>query len=266
MIGSSCLVLVDSPAPHVARVLINRPEKRNAIDAEVRQALIDALTAVLAQPDHRALVFGGIAATFSAGGDVPSMIGLSEVQARERMRHGHVLCRLIGNARIPVVTAIEGFGAGAAVGLALLGDFIVVGEGSKILFPFMKLGLTPDWGTLYSLPRRVGMPCAMNLLTSGQMINGAEALSLGIADQLAADGQVMNAAIARAAELAKLPAGAFARMKQRLVNSSTSLEQELLREEHDQTACLLGEEFSEGYGAFMEKRAADFLMLPKKRD
>ena len=122
------------------------------------------------------------------------------------MRHGHVLCRLIGNARIPVVTAIEGFGAGAAVGLALLGDFLVVGEGSKILFPFMKLGLTPDWGTLYSLPRRVGMPCAMKLLTSGQMINGAEALSLGIADQLAADGQVMNAAIARAAELAKLPA------------------------------------------------------------
>lgn len=258
------LVLVDSPAPHVARVLINRPDKRNAIDYDMRQALIDALTLVLANPENRALVFGGAAGTFSAGGDLPSMIGLSEAQARERMRHGHALCRLIGNAEMPVVTAIEGIGAGAAVGLALLGDVIIVGDGTRILFPFMKIGLTPDWGTLYSLPRRVGLPRAMQLLCNTSPISGAEALRVGLADQLVNDAEVMNSAVAKASELAALPAGAFAKMKQRLVNASVSLEQELQREEQDQTSCLRGDEFKEGFAAFTEKRAANFVKLRSK--
>ncbi|CAN0504606.1 unnamed protein product, partial [Phaeothamnion confervicola] len=133
---SARVVLVDRPAPHVARLLINRPDKRNAIDYDVRQQLTDALGTLLGDATVRAIVFGGAQGVFSAGGDVPSMVGLSEAQARERMQHIHVLCRLIAGAGVPVVSAIEGIGAGAAVGLALMGDRIVVGEGTKILFPF----------------------------------------------------------------------------------------------------------------------------------
>src|SRR5690606_40294968 len=96
-----------------------------------------------------ALVFGGVDGVFSAGGDVPSMVGLNEEQARERMRHIHVLCRLVGGARIPVVSAMEGFTAGAAVGLALLGDRNAVGRAARILFPFLTLGLSSE-------ERRVG--------------------------------------------------------------------------------------------------------------
>lgn len=262
--SSAPVVLVDSPAPHIARLRINRPDKRNAIDYDVRQSLIDALNGIFANTDYRAILFGGVEGVFSAGGDIPSMVGLSESQARERMRHVHTICRLVANTGLPVVSAIEGIGAGAAVGLALLGDYIVVGAGSKILFPFLKLGLTPDWGSLQSLPRRVGLPRAMQILTSGKFVEGTEAFRIGLADELVADGEIMNTAIARASELAKLPAGAFAKMKARLVNASVSFEEELAREENDQATCLLGDEFLEGYAAFKEKRSADFLKIPRK--
>jgi len=252
------LLLVDRPAPHVARILIHRPEKRNAMDYEVRQSLIDAVSDVLNDPTARALVFGGSGGVFSAGGDVPSMIGLSELEVRARMRHIHRLCTLVAEARLPVVTAIEGVGAGAAIGLALLGDYIVAGTGSKVLFPFMKLGLTPDWGTLLTLPRRVGLANARRMLTSGEAIQGPEALHTGLADEVVADSEVMDRAVAKAAEWAKLPLGAFARMKMRVNHPSASLAEEFEREANDQAACLLGAEFAEGYEAFIQKRPAFF--------
>ena len=255
------VVLVDRPVPHVARLLINRPDKRNAIDFEVRRQLTEALTEILADDSVRALVFGGVGGVFSAGGDVPSMVGLTQKQARERMQHIAVLCRLVAHAGIPVVTVIEGFGAGAAVGLALLGDYIVVAEGSKILFPFLKLGLVPDWGQMLTLPRRVGVAQARRLLLSGKAVGGVEALAIGLADELASDADAMDAAVAKAASWAALPKGAFGRLKARLNHPSSTLDEELVREENDQAASLLGAEFAEGFAAFKEKREADFMAL-----
>jgi 2-(1,2-epoxy-1,2-dihydrophenyl)acetyl-CoA isomerase len=262
---NASVVLVDRPAPHVARLLINRPDKRNAIDHAVRQQLTEALGTLLGDATVRAVVFGGAQGVFSAGGDVPSMVGLSAEQARERMQHIHVLCRLIAGAGVPVVSAIEGIGAGAAVGLALMGDRIVVGEGTKILFPFLKLGLVPDWGQLLTLPRRVGLPVARRILSDGAPVSGAEAHRVGLADTLVADALVMATAVAQATELALLPREAFARMKARLNHPSASLAEELAREESDQAVCLLGDEFVEGHDAYVNKRAADFVGLPGVR-
>jgi 2-(1,2-epoxy-1,2-dihydrophenyl)acetyl-CoA isomerase len=154
---------------------------------------------------------------------------------------------------------MQGFSAGACVGLALLGDHIVVGPSTRILFPFMRLGLVPDWGMLYTLPQRIGSPAARRLLTSRDPVCGALAVELGLADELADDGEVMKAAVHRASLLAALPGAAFARMKRRLTRPSHSLEEELEREENDQSELLLGEDFREGYAAFMEKREPDFV-------
>lgn len=253
------VVLLDRPAPHVARLLINRPDKRNAIDFDVRAQLAQHLESLLAQPDVRALVLGGVGGVFSAGGDVPTMVGLSEEQACERMRHVHVVCRLIANARIPVVSAMEGIAAGAVVGISLLGDQIVGGPGTRVLFPFLKIGLVPDWGQLLTLPRRVGIGHARRILTSGEALVGEEAYRIGLLDKLVPDDQVMLAAVRQAETLARLPMEAFGRMKQRLNQVSTDLEQEYAREVSDQAVCLLGADFCEGYAAFREKRAPDFL-------
>jgi 2-(1,2-epoxy-1,2-dihydrophenyl)acetyl-CoA isomerase len=174
------------------------------------------------------------------------MVNLAAADARARMRHIAALCRLVYGCRLPIVTAMEGVSAGACVGLALLGNHI-------------KLGLIPDWGLLHTLPRRLGLPAARRLLVSGDTVSGVDAARLALADEVVADEAVMVNTVRRAAEFAALPCAAYARMKQRLAYPATSLDEDLQREEDDQAALLLGADFREGYAAFQEKRAADFL-------
>jgi 2-(1,2-epoxy-1,2-dihydrophenyl)acetyl-CoA isomerase len=255
------VVLLDRPAPHVARLLINRPDKRNAIDFDVREQLTQHIQALLSDAGTRALVLGGVGHVFSAGGDVATMEGLTETQARARMQHIHVLCRLVAGARFPVVSAMEGIAAGAVVGLALLGDHIVGGPGTRVLFPFLRLGLAPDWGQLLTLPRRVGIGHARRILTSGESLSGEEAHRIGLLDALVPDDQVMAMAVSQAQTLASLPVQAFARMKKRLNDVSADLREELLREEADQAVCLTGLEFREGFAAFRDRRSPDFLSV-----
>lgn len=252
-------VLIDRPSTLATRLLINRPSKRNAIDFDVRDQLTSHLQRLLNDGSTRSLVIGGVGGVFSAGGDVPSMHGLDQEGARARMQHIHELCRMLASARFPVVSAMEGIAAGAVVGLALLGDHIVGGPGTRALFPFLRLGLVPDWGQLLTLPRRVGIANARRILTSAEAVQGEEALRIGLIDELVPDAEVMDAAIRKASELARLPQDAFSRMKQRLNSVSISLAEELSREESDQTVCLLSDDFEEGYAAFREKRKPDFV-------
>lgn len=252
------VVLLDRPADHVARLLINRPDKRNAIDFAVREQLTVHIQEIYADTSIRALILGGVGGIFSAGGDLPSMVGLDQPQARARMQHIQQLCRLVSTLPIPVVSAVEGTAAGAAVGLALLGDFIVAAPGSKILFPFLNLGLVPDWGQLLTLPRRVGIGPARRILTSGEIIGGDEAHRIGLVDTLVPEAEVMPAAIQRTVRLSQLPMEAFGRMKRRLNQPSDTLAEELAREETDQVICLLTADFDEGFAAFREKRRAHF--------
>ncbi len=258
------VVTVDRPTGSVCRILINRPAKRNAIDFEVREQMYQALLAARADRSVRAVVLGGVDGVFSAGGDLDSMGGLDEAGARARMQHIHRLCQLLGHFPVAVVSAVEGFCAGAAVGMALLGDCIVVGKDSKIIFPFMGLGLVPDWGAMLTLPRRVGVARARQLMTAGKITSGEEAYAVGMADEYVGDGDIMAAAIAQAETLAQLPQAAFARFKQRLHHPAASLAEELQREEDDQAVLLLGAEFNEGYGAAMAKRKPDFSAIARE--
>jgi 2-(1,2-epoxy-1,2-dihydrophenyl)acetyl-CoA isomerase len=175
------------------------------------------------------------------------------------MRHIARLCRQIHAMEVPGVTAMQGFSAGACVGLALLGDHVVVGPSTRILFPFLRLGLVPDWGLLYTLPQRIGLTAARRLLLSSDPVPGARAYEIGLADELADDAEVMSAAVHRAALLGALPATAFTRLKRRLNLRSRTFEEELEREENDQSELLLGADFREGYAAFMDKRPPDFV-------
>ena len=254
-------IVIDHPAEHVARILINRPDAKNALDHLTRQELLDALRQVVDDKNNRAIIFAGVNHILSAGGDVPSMAKLTEKQARDRMRHGRELCRAMAECPLPVVSVIEGMGVGNSVGLAMLSDFILMDEKAFILFPFLKLGLIPDWAILHSLPLRVGSGRAKQILMTCERVPAQKALAIGLADEVVAKENAMDTAIEKAVEFSKLPIAAFARMKHRLNQIATTIDEELRTEEDNQSACLNHDEFREGFKAFIEKRSADFRKL-----
>jgi 2-(1,2-epoxy-1,2-dihydrophenyl)acetyl-CoA isomerase len=249
-------IVVDRPAPGVARLRIDRPDARNAIDAGVRAGLKAALAEAGKDAEVRALLLGGAGGMFSAGGDLPSLAGLDEAAAYARLCDGHDIVRALWTFPKPVVAAVERFAIGAGAGLALLADRVVMGEGARFGFPFARLGLVPDWGLSATLPRRIGSEPAARLFADAATVGTGDALALGIADEIVPDGEVTDRALALAITLAATAPGAFARTKARLRGDVALLDLE--REAREQAACLVSPEFAEGYAAFREKREPRF--------
>lgn len=251
-------VRIDAPAAGIARIALNRPDKRNALDPPLRAALIESLAAKLDDEAVRALVITGAGGHFCAGGDIDSMAGLTPATGRARMKANHRMVRLLAEAEKPVVAALEGYAVGAGAGIALLADSVIVGPGARIGFPFFKLGLIPDYGLLFSLPRRVGAARARQLLLYARTVEADRAVSIGLADELAPDGAVQDRALERACELAAMPPLAFAAAKRQLALWPTGLDDALELEATAQSACFASEEFAEGRAAFRQKRPPDF--------
>jgi 2-(1,2-epoxy-1,2-dihydrophenyl)acetyl-CoA isomerase len=252
-------VLVDTPSPVVFRILLNRPDARNAIDASVRARLADALTQAEEDQKVRAVLLGGAEGMFCAGGDLPSMVGLSAEVAHCRLAEGHAIVSRLWRFPKPIVVALERFAIGAGAGLALLADHIVMGGNAVLGLPFVKLGLVPDWGLMTTLPWRIGNPAAHRLFLESAIVSAQDALALKIVDETVESAFVMQHALARAEMFARHPAQTFARMKVGL--RCTDIETALEAERNAQVACLTGAEFAEGYAAFREKRLPDFQPL-----
>lgn len=251
-------VNIDIRADGIARVALNRPDKRNALNTEVRTTLIAELPVLLKDSAVHALLLTGEGGHFCAGGDIASMEGLDSQGARARMKDNHQIVRMLAEADKPVVTAIEGFAVGAGAGLAMLGDTAVIADGGTIGFPFFKVGLIPDYGILHTLPRRAGGAKARQLLLYAKMVKAADAVKMGLADELVPEGSAEEVAIERALELAAMPPFAFAIAKQQLGLAPVKMEEALEMEALAQAGCFGADEFREGFSAFMEKRAPDF--------
>ncbi len=252
------VLTIDRPEEGIARIGLNRPEKRNALDPELRLALIDGIESVLADPSVRAVVLAGNGGHFCAGGDIASMEGLDAAAGRARMKSNHRMVRLIADAEKPVIAAIEGYAVGAGAGIALLADTVAIAETGAIGFPFFKVGLIPDYAILHTLPRRVGAARARQILLYARMQRGAEAVEVGLADELAPEGGAEAVALERAQELAAMPALAFALAKQQIGLAPVSLEAALEMEALGQASNFTTADFAEGRAAFREKRAPDF--------
>ena len=252
-------VIVTRPTPHVAQVAINRPEAKNAIDETTRLALIDAIEATLTDDTVRALLLCGTSGVFCAGGDLASMRGMSEEQARTRMQSGHKLVQLLWNADIPVVVAMEKFAIGAGAGLALVADYIVAGESARMNFPFLNLGLVPDWGSTQSLVRKAGCGTARRLVLDRASLKGEQLLDLKLVEQIVEDDKVMECAVDKAREFSLLPRLPLRQFKETMRQSPLPMESALQAEESHQTNCFLSDEFEEGLTALQEKRPPDFL-------
>jgi enoyl-CoA hydratase/carnithine racemase len=241
------------------RVLtLNRPGARNAIDIPVRLRLLDELRRAADDPAVRAIVLTGAGGTFSAGGDLRSMEGAGPDEVRERLAPVHRAVRIIATCGTPVIAAVEGAAAGLGVSLAAICDHVVAAEDARFVAAFGKVGLVADGGLLWTLPQRVGMGRAKEMLVFGRTVPAPRAFEIGLADSLAPPGKALDAALELAAEAASLAPLSVAAAKRLLARADHSLKR-LLEAEREEQAALFGTaDFAEGRAAFAERRAARF--------
>src|SRR5437870_8760791 len=180
----------------VATLTLNRPDRLNALGGTLREALTDGLTRAIDDPDVRVIVITGAGKGFCAGGDVKAMQDANAAgRARPLMekvapsRDRTVL--LMRESPKPILAAVNGAAAGAGMNLALACDIRLAASTARFSQAFVKRGLHPDWGGTYFLPRVVGMARAAEMIFTGEVIDAAEALRLGIVSRVVAPAELM---------------------------------------------------------------------------
>ncbi|WP_160108185.1 enoyl-CoA hydratase/isomerase family protein [Pseudomonas izuensis] len=243
----------------VALVTLNLPAKRNSLVPELYRPLADVLEQLQGQREVRAIVLTG-GAHFCAGGPLDGL-DTRGLAMRADMRCGHRVIRAIVSGRLPVVAAVEGAAFGAGLSLAAACDFVVADTGSRFGAVFGKVGVMPDWGALWTLPQRVGLTKARQILMFQQVLDGEQAAGMGLVDFLVPAGQVLEHALERAEQLAQAAPGPLGATKSFLARAPMTLDA-LLDWESDAQALLIGSaDFAEGRDAFFAKRAAAFTGL-----
>ena len=242
----------------VAILTLNYPARRNAYCLQMRTQLRERLEAAMADAEVRAIVLTGADGHFCAGGDVSEMAQRTLLENRERWQLVTALIRLIALGPKPVVAAVEGAAMGAGLSLAALADYTVAAQDAKFGAAFIKLGLLPDMGLLWSLQHRVGRAKAREILGLARVLDGAEAARIGLANEAVAPGQALARATAVAQEYALLPPLAAALLKDALAQGVDSLEAALRSETEFQAVAMGSQDHAEAVQAFTGKRAPKF--------
>src|SRR6266550_8773535 len=210
----------------VATVTLNRPEKLNAFSGTMREDLLAALREVEGDGACRVVVITGAGRAFCAGGDVDFMSGLQregDVAAfRKLLDAGRDVILQIASMEKPVIASVNGIAAGTGCNLALACDYRIASDQAKLGETFVRIGIHPDWGGTWTLPRLVGTSRAMELMMTGRMVDAAEALAIGMVDRVvpAANLAAETEKLARA--IAGGPPIAIAGIKRALAASRTN--------------------------------------------
>lgn len=246
-------VLLEKPFDFVALLRINRPEAKNALNAEVRRQLAEHMTALGADPAIRAIVLTGNQEAFAAGADIKDM---AEVGAIELMqRNNHLLWRAIANCPKPVIAAVNGYAWGGGCELVMHADIIVAGENASFSQPEVKVGIMPGAGGTQRLTRAVGKFKAMLMVMTGQAISGIEAGQMGLASMVVPDAEVLDKALEVAKTISRMPPVAIAQIKEVLLaGQDASLETALMLERKAFQLLFASADQKEGMRAFIEKR------------
>lgn len=210
----------------VLELVLDRPERYNAIDSDLRDALIDAFDTA---PERaaRAIVLRGEGKGFCAGADVKETgARVAGVDLERRMAaSSYRLARAVLHCRVPIVTAVHGACAGIGLTLALGADVCVAAHDARFTAPFVPRGLVPDGAIARLLPRIIGHARSREFLLLGQVIEATEAVTLGMIARTVPAAELVDAALATARELASLPADAVTYTKH-LLNRSFELDLE----------------------------------------
>lgn len=245
----------------VAVVTLHRPEKKNALDVEMREALITHFQRVRFDDDIRAMVLTGAGDAFCSGADVDRMPASDIPASRKRMqRLSHTYMRALHSIEKPTIAAVRGHAVGIGWSLALGCDLVLASDTAVFGQVFRRIGLAPDGGGIWFLVRRLGMHRAKELVFSGRLVPAAEADALGLVNRVVPDAALMDEAMALARDMADGPTYAMGLAKKLFHHAgSTSLDDFLEMEVMVQPQLYPTQDHQEGRAAFREKRKPKFI-------
>lgn len=247
----------------VVQVTLARPVVMNALSLEAVDELIDVLRGLDSRDGARALLISGEGRAFCAGADLSAGADASafeNVDAGAGLEsHFNPLIRALSSQPLPVVCAVHGFAAGAGASLALACDFVIAARTAYFLQAFVHIGLIPDAGANWTLPRLVGKARALGMMMLGDRIPAAQAAEWGLIWQCVDDAELTPAAEALAARLAAGPTRTYNLIRQSTrLGMGMDLEATLEAERKLQKAAGKTRDFQEGVTAFLEKRRPEF--------
>ncbi|HEY3581229.1 MAG TPA: enoyl-CoA hydratase-related protein [Pyrinomonadaceae bacterium] len=244
---------------------LNRPERLNALTVAVAKDFKAAVHEAL-ERGARVIVLTGTGRAFCAGGDLREMQDIASKEGRleaffdEPLRIVNESIMLIRETPVPFIAAVNGVASGGGCNLALACDIVIAAESAKFNQAFIKIGLVPDCGGTFILPRLVGWKRAAELMFTGELITAQRAAEMGMINSVAADGELMSQVLAMAEKLANAPTAALGRIKQLMDASATNdWQSQLDLERRMQIESGKTKDFVEGVAAFLEKRPPRFV-------
>jgi len=249
----------------VGVITLNRPESLNALNSQVGQEF-QAAIAELRGCGARAIILTGAGRAFCAGGDLREMQRIAEREGKveaffdEPLRLLNECILLIRRTPLPIIAAVNGAASGGGCNLALACDFVIAGESARFNQAFIRIGLIPDCGGTFILPRLVGWKRAAEMMITGDVVTAPRALEMGMINAVIPDGELMAHAMAMAERLAQAPTAAIGQIKELLEASATNdYGAQLDLERKAQIQAGKTKDFREGVTAFLEKRSPKFV-------
>ncbi len=257
-------ILLTEKKGNVGIITLNRPDKLNSFNDELTFQLQDALKEMEKDKEVRAIILTGAGRGFCAGQDLQSRSIAQEMGQRPSLgdsikrRYNPIVTKLRRMEK-PIIAAVNGVAAGAGASVAFACDFRIVTDKTSFIQSFTKVGLIPDSGATFVLPRLIGVTRAFELMLSADKLTAEEALRLGVVNKVVTDEELMKEALALAERLAAGPTKAFGLTK-RAVNKAIfdDLEELLEYEANLQEIAGRSDDFEEGVKAFVEKRPAQY--------
>jgi 2-(1,2-epoxy-1,2-dihydrophenyl)acetyl-CoA isomerase len=245
----------------VAHITLNRPQAGNALDLEMAKQLMAAALRCEADPSVRAVLLKGAGKSFCAGGDVKVFVAQKELPAylREITSYLHLAISRFARLDAPVIAAVQGSAAGGGFSLAISCDLVIAAESAMFLMAYSKIGMAPDGGSTYFLPRLVGLKRAMELALTNRVLSAREACEWGMVTEVVAPENLAARAEELARSLAQGPTGAFGSAKRLLHGGwNQTLETQMELESRAIAEAGATADGQEGIRAFVEKRKARF--------
>ena len=249
-------LIIEGP---IAKVVLNRPERLNALTWEMRQQLREHFTELRFNDAIRAIIVTGEGRAFCTGADVGGMQRQDLKGEREKLQQGsHSYMRVLTAIEKPVIAAVRGPTVGIGWSIAMGCDLIVASETARFSQVFRRIGLAPDGGAIWFLTHRIGLARAKELVFTARFVDAQEALSLGLVNYVVPDAELMAKAEELAADLASGPTFAFGMAKKMFAMANASYEEFLDVESLVQPQLGQTDDHKEGVAAFKEKRQPKF--------